>query len=69
MEERDKLREEEQKEGRGGELNPDLPGERPMSYPIHHVDWMQKISFLPEFNLYFCQFLLGNQSKTRDIAI
>ena len=47
MVERDKLRGCEQKERRGGELNPDFPGERPMSYPLdHHEDLTQKIAFL-----------------------
>ncbi len=69
MNRRDKVRVEKQKERSGQGLNPDLPGERPMSYPIHHEDLMQNIAFLSGFKLYFCQFLLGNQSKTLDIAI
>ena len=54
MVERDKLREYEQKERRGRELNPDLPGERPMSYPLDHEDLIQKVAFLSGFELYFC---------------
>ena len=69
MEERDNLRENEQKEGIGWELNPELPGERPMSFPLDHEDLIQKDAFLSGFKLYFCQFLLGNQSKIREIAI
>ena len=70
MEERDKQREEEQKERRGGELKPDFPGKkRPISYPIHHEDLIQKTAFLSLFKAYFCQFLLGNQNKTQDNAI
>ena len=53
MEERDKLREEEQKERRCRGLNPDLPGERPMSYPLDHKDLIQKVVFLSGFELYF----------------
>ena len=53
MEERDKLREEEQKERRGQGLNPGLPGERPMSHPIDQEDLIHKIAFLSGFKLYF----------------
>ena len=54
MEERDNLREQEQKEGTGQGLNPDLPGERPMSYPLDHEELIQKDAFLSGFKLYFC---------------
>ena len=54
MEERDNLREQEQKERTGWELNPDLPGERPMSYPLDHEELIQKDAFLSGFKLYFC---------------
>ena len=63
MEERDKLREEKQKGKRGQELNPDLPGERPISYPIHQEDLIQKTAFLFEFNLYFLNVCLENRAK------
>ena len=49
MEERDNLREQEQKKGTGQGLNLDLPGERPMSYPFDHEDLIQKNAFLSEF--------------------
>ena len=54
MEERDNLREQEQTEGTGKELNVDLPGESPMSYPLDHKDLIQKNAFLFGFKLYFC---------------
>ena len=54
MVERDKLREWEQKERRARELNPDLPGERPMSFPLDHEDLIQKDAFLSGFKIYFC---------------
>ena len=46
MVERDKLREQDQKERRGRKLNLDLPGERPMSYPLDHKNLIQKIGML-----------------------
>ena len=52
MVERDKLREYEQKERRVRELNPDLPGERPMSYPLDQEDLIQRVAFLSGFELY-----------------
>ena len=52
MEERDNLREQEQKDRPG--IEPDLPGERPMSYPLDHEDLMLKNAFLFGFKLYFC---------------
>ena len=54
MVERDKLREWEQKERRDRELNPDLPGGRPMSYPLDHEDLIQIAACLSGFELYFC---------------
>ena len=53
MVERDKLRELEQNVRRGRELNPDLPGERPMSYPLDHEDLIQKAAYFSGFELYF----------------
>ena len=54
MEERDNLREWEQKKRTGRELNPGLPGERPMSHPLDHKESIQEDAFLSEFKLYFC---------------
>ncbi len=53
MVERDKLTEQEQNVSRGQELNPDLSGERPMSYPLDHEDLIQEVAFLSGFELYF----------------
>ena len=44
----------EQKKRTGWELNPDLQGERSMSYPLDHEKLIQKQAFLSGFNLYFC---------------
>ena len=63
MGERNKLREEEQKGRRGQGLNPGLPGERPMSYPIDHEDLIYKVAFLSGFKLYFCHFFLETRAK------
>ena len=52
-----------QKERRGQGLNPGLPGERPMSYPIDHEDLIHKVAFLSGFKLYFCQFFLETRAK------
>ena len=54
MEERDNLRELEQKDGTGQGLNPDLPGERPMSHPLDHEELIQENAFLSGFKFYFC---------------
>ena len=54
MVERDKLREWEQKERRARELNPDLPGERPMSYPLDYEVFIQRDVIVSIFKLYFC---------------
>ena len=54
MVERDKLGEYVRNKRRGRELNPDLRGERPMSYPLDHEEFIQKDAFLSGFNLYFC---------------
>ena len=62
MEERDNLREQEQKKGTGWGLNQDFPGERPKSYPLDHEELIQEDVFLSGFKLYIS--LLGNQSKT-----
>ena len=54
MEERDNLREQEQKERTGQGLIPDLPGERPMSYPLDHKELLLEDALLSGFKLYFC---------------
>ena len=54
MEESDNLREQEQKDGTGQGLNPDLPGERPKSYPLDHDELIHENAFFSGFKLYFC---------------
>ena len=47
-------------------MNPDLPGERPMSNPLDHEDLIEETAFLYGFELYFC---LETRAKLEKLAI
>ncbi len=63
MEERDKVRVEKQKKRRDRGLNLNHPGNKPMSYPIHHEDLMQNTAFCLDLSFIFVNFCLETRAN------